>query len=144
MAEHRDAGPVRPRPGPYRFGVAAELDRDGAAAPTTRRSSGSDRSHPLDHPVWRCRARARAAPLHGRSWAHLRSWWASRDRHPGGLWRRTLCRFGRHQIRGGQQVQLGSRFVAVPRCCVWCGAEPAPLGPQSTTASGTVWPGMIR
>lgn len=142
MAEHPDVQPTTPQR--YRFGVAGELDRDGLAPGRARPSTRTDRSHPLDHPVWQCRARARSAPLHGRTWAHVGAWWASRDRHPGGLWRRMRCRFGRHDIRGGQQMQLGSRFVNVPRCCVWCGAEPAPLGPQSTTVSGPVRPGMIR
>ncbi|MDP8937184.1 MAG: hypothetical protein M3O23_05570 [Actinomycetota bacterium] len=132
MAEHRDAGPAVPGTAPYRFGVAGELDRDGIVA---RRTRSSTRTRP---------GRARPDRFHGGRWDHLLSWWASRDRHPGGLWRRLRCRSGRHDVRGGQQVQLGSRFVNVPRCCVWCGAVPPPLGPQSTTASGPVRPGMIR
>ena len=61
----------------------------------------------------------------GGPWASLLSWWASRDRRPVDVWHRIRCRTGHHDIRGGHQVQLGSRFVHVERRCVWCDAEPS-------------------
>ena len=126
MTENPD--PRAATPPPRRFGVAAELDRvQKAPARKTPepRSAGSSRNHPLDHRIWQCRSRARRGPIHGRAWAHLRFWWAARDARPGDMWRRMRCRRGRHEIRGGQQMQLGARFVNVERCCVWCGAKPA-------------------
>ncbi len=143
MAEHPDARSTTP-PG-YRFGVAAEIDR-GVRARSQRPGPppASPRSHPLDHRFWQCRARARTAPIRGRTWAHLTAGWASRDRHTASLWRRIKCRRGRHEVRGGQQMQLGSRYVNVERCCVWCGAKPEVAPYQSTTASAPAWPETIR
>lgn len=129
----------------YRFGAAAELD--GGRRPDVRANGPAtlaSRAHPLDHGLWQCRRRARQTPLHGRTWAHLRTWWASRDRRPGGAWHGLRCRYGGHDVRGGQQVQLGSRFVNVERCCVRCGAVPAPPSAHTTAASGPAWPGLIR
>jgi hypothetical protein len=128
---------------PYRFGVAA----DGGATAAPRRTPAPVRapsSHPLDHRVWQCRARARETPVQGRTWAHVRTWWASRDRGLGQVWHRVRCRYGRHDVRGGQQVQLGSRFVNVERRCVWCGALPPAASSHMTAASDPAWPGLIR
>lgn len=86
-----------------RFGVAHELDRPGAP--------------------WRPRSTPAAAPRDG-LWSRLGSWWAGRETLPADLWHRMRCRSGRHQIQGGQQIQLGSRFVRTERCCVWCGHKP--------------------
>jgi len=48
---------------------------------------------------------------------------ASGDRRPVDVWHRIRCRTGHHDVRGGQQMQLGSRFVLVERRCIWCDAE---------------------
>ena len=128
MTENPDPGAATAPP--YRFGVAAELDR-AQKAPARNRPDApppdGTRYHPLDHRVWQCRARARRGPIRGRTLSHLRFWWASCDRRPGDMWHRLRCRRGHHEIRGGQQMQLGSKFVHVERCCVWCGAKPPPL-----------------
>ena len=127
MTENPD--PRAATPPSRRFGVAAELDRIQKALPPARpesRSADGSRTHPLDHRIWQCRSRARRGPIKGRAWAHVRFWWAATDARPGDLWRRMRCRRGRHEIRGGQQMQLGSRFVNVERCCVWCGVKPPP------------------
>ena len=55
---------------------------------------------------------------------HLRLKWANRDSHLGGLWHRMKCRCGRHEIHGGEQIQLGSKLVRVERRCRWCDATP--------------------
>jgi len=34
------------------------------------------------------------------------------------------CRRGRHEFRGGEQIQLGSRFSYIERRCIWCDAAP--------------------
>ena len=148
MAEHQD--PRSPTPQAYRFGVAAELDRGAATRPRSRgpapTSSVGPRSHPLDHRFWQCRSRAHTAPLRGRTWAHLFAWWASRDGHNASAWQRHRCRRGHHDIRGGQQMQLGSRLVNVERCCVWCGAKPAvaPFQTMTAPAPAPAWPETIR
>lgn len=88
-----------------RFGVAQELD-------SPRRDNRPPASPPVDRP---------AAPTRDGAWANLRTWWACREVHPGDLWHRLQCHFGRHQVEGGRQIQLGSRFVRTDRRCVWCG-----------------------
>lgn len=95
------------------FGVAHDLDlmKQGALPPRTPRPQS--RRHQA--------AVAAYGQPRGR---RMRTWWASRDRGPGDLWHRVLCRFGRHEMRGGHQLQLGSRFVFVERRCQWCGATP--------------------
>ena len=57
-------------------------------------------------------------------WAAFRRWSATRERGPGDVWHRIRCRMGRHEMRGGHQMQLGSRYVFVERRCVWCDAPP--------------------
>ncbi len=127
MTENPDPGAATPPS--YRFGVAAELDRVQKIQQPRRPdppAAGVGRNHPLDHRIWQCRARARQGPIRGRAVSHLRFWWAARESGRGTMWRRLRCRRGNHEIRGGQQMQLGSRFVHVERCCVWCGANPPP------------------
>jgi len=120
---------------PPSFGVArdAELMRQGIPPPPIRRQPSRsswfagrelDRTHPLDHRIWQCRARAREAPLHGRSWTHLRHRWSSGEHGPSDVWHRVMCRRGRHEFRGGHTMQLGSKAVFVERRCVWCDALP--------------------
>lgn len=42
-------------------------------------------------------------------------------------WHRFRCRTDHHVVRGGGQMQLGSRFVLIERRCIWCDAQaPAP------------------
>lgn len=43
-----------------------------------------------------------------------------------GVWHRLRCRTGHHDVRGGGQMQLGSRFVLIERRCIWCDAGPPP------------------
>jgi hypothetical protein len=42
-------------------------------------------------------------------------------------WHRFRCRTGHHDVRGGGQMQLGSRFVLIERRCIWCDAAPPAL-----------------
>lgn len=107
--------PVRPIGGRVpRFGVANELDQaqrsaaDGGARAATPRPM-------LAVPV---------APTREGVWTRLETWWACREVHPVDLWHRMRCHFGRHQIEGGRQIQLGGRFVRTERCCVWCQHRP--------------------
>lgn len=120
---------------PPSFGVArdAELMRQGIPPPPIRRqpsrssrraSREVDRAHPLDHRIWQCRSRARDAPLYGRTWTHLRHRWSSGENGPADVWHRLMCRRGRHDFRGGQLMQLGSRPVFIERRCIWCDAAP--------------------
>jgi hypothetical protein len=44
-----------------------------------------------------------------------------------GAWHRFRCRTGHHDVRGGGQMQLGSRYVFIERRCIWCDAQPPPL-----------------
>ena len=44
-----------------------------------------------------------------------------------GAWHRFRCRTGHHDMRGGGQMQLGSRYVLIERRCTWCDAAPPPL-----------------
>jgi hypothetical protein len=39
-------------------------------------------------------------------------------------WHRFRCRTGHHDVRGGGQMQLGSRYVLIERRCIWCDASP--------------------
>lgn len=89
---------------PYRFGVAAEVDRAISTA------TGAGR-------------RAAEEGRDGGAWASLRTWWASRDAHPRDAWHRLLCRVGRHEVSGGQRVQLGTDAVFIQRSCRWCRAR---------------------
>ncbi|MDQ3897596.1 MAG: hypothetical protein M3326_10215 [Actinomycetota bacterium] len=94
---------------PHSYGVARELDRIKAGFVPPPRT-------PRVRPG---RSRMRRGP-----WASFRRWSAARDRGPADLWHRIRCRTGHHQIRGGHQMQLGSRWVFVERRCVWCDASP--------------------
>jgi hypothetical protein len=93
---------------PPSFGVARDLElmKQGALVPRTPRPPRRSRL-----PLYR------DEPGHG-----LRSRWASRDRGPTDLWHRLRCRFGRHDMRGGHTMQLGSQLVYVERRCQWCDA----------------------
>ena len=92
---------------PHAYGVARELERMKAGVVPPPRT-----------PRTRTR-RERRGP-----WASFRRWSASRDRGPADAWHRIRCRMGRHEMRGGHQMQLGSRFVFVERRCMWCDARP--------------------
>jgi hypothetical protein len=43
------------------------------------------------------------------------------DRQPGEAWHRMKCRLRRHQMVGGQMVQVGGDVVFLERTCRWCG-----------------------
>ena len=55
---------------------------------------------------------------------HMRLPWSYGDHTAVDTWHRMRCRLGRHEIRGGHTMQLGSAMVFVERRCRWCGAEP--------------------
>lgn len=127
MAEHPDVrtgewpeppAPATPsllRPRPIggrapRFGVAHELD--------VLRGAPATKGRPPTAPE-----RAATHPTAG-AWDGMRTWWACRESRPVDVWHRLLCRLGRHDVRGGQQIQVGGRFVHVERCCVWCRSKP--------------------
>lgn len=111
----------------HRFGVAREAgllgDTVAIAARAPREAPRPSRGHPMDHRPWRCGSRAREGSVEGRLWAHFRSWRASRD-NVGDRWHRLQCRLDRHEMHGGEQVQLGSRLVHVELRCRWCSAKP--------------------
>lgn len=44
-----------------------------------------------------------------------------------GAWHRFRCRTGHHDVRGGGQMQLGSRDVLIERRCIWCDVAPPAL-----------------
>jgi len=97
-----------------RFGVADELDKAQRAATSGNGWAGTPRPA----------RKAPPAPAREGAWTRLETWWACREVHPADLWHRMHCRFGRHQIEGGRQIQLGGRFVNTERCCVWCKYRP--------------------
>ncbi len=43
------------------------------------------------------------------------------DRQPGETWHRMKCRLRRHQMTGGQMVQVGGESVFLEASCRWCG-----------------------
>jgi hypothetical protein len=45
--------------------------------------------------------------------------WSYGDRETGGRWHRMRCRLGRHQMDGGQTVQLDGEVVFIERRCRW-------------------------
>jgi hypothetical protein len=104
--------PARPDPPaplfgqPPAFGVARDLElmKRGELAPRVPR------------PPRRSRLPMPGAEPRGR----FRGRWATRQTGPADLWHRILCRYGRHDMRGGHQLQLGSEFVYVERRCQWC------------------------
>ncbi|MGI8778239.1 MAG: hypothetical protein ACR2LJ_12860 [Acidimicrobiales bacterium] len=122
--------PVRPIGNrAHRFGVAGELDlaRDGGRQGGGRQGGGPIARPPVARPpVAKRRSAPRVAPESTADgvWARLCTWWAGQEVHPGELWHRLQCHFGRHQIEGGRQIQLGGRFVNTERCCVWCRHKP--------------------
>ena len=95
---------------PHAYGVARELERikEGFVPPPRT-------------PRIPVRARRRrSGPL-----GAARRWWAATTVRPVDVWHRMRCRAGRHDFRGGHQMQLGSSFVHVERRCMWCDAEPS-------------------
>ena len=94
---------------PHNFGVARELERikQGYAPPPR---------------VPRIKTRDRRP--RGGAWARFRHRWANSDKRPVDVWHRIRCRTGHHEMRGGHQMQFGSRFEYVERRCIWCGAAP--------------------
>ncbi len=50
------------------------------------------------------------------------------DRQPGEAWHRMKCRLRRHQMTGGQMVQVGGELVFLERTCRWCGGTDARPG----------------
>jgi hypothetical protein len=82
-----------------------ELMKQGALAPRTP-------TPPRQSRLRRARPKELRPGIRGR--------WSSRDTGPADLWHRLMCRFGRHDIRGGHTMQLGSEFVYVERRCQWC------------------------
>lgn len=90
------------------FGVAHEAEQMRKGVPPIRR-------------VAKVRKPRRAR---GPFVTYLRVPWAYGDRDPADRWHRMRCRFGRHEIRGGHVMQLGSATVFVERRCRWCGVEP--------------------
>lgn len=91
------------------FGVAREAERMRQGIPPPTRT-----------PAPRRRPRRERGPFV----THLRLPWSYSDRDAGDVWHRLRCRFGRHEIRGGHSMQLGSTVVFVERRCRWCGFEP--------------------
>jgi hypothetical protein len=110
-----DGLPERPTPPrqlydrDHTYGVAHDLERIRAGYGPPPRTP-------------RIRTRSRRLPSGPISL--LRRWMANGDRRPVDLWRRLRCRTGRHDFRGGHQIQLGSRFEFVERRCIWCDAPP--------------------
>jgi hypothetical protein len=129
MADHLDVGrsawpehapsapapvpsPLRPIGGrPPRFGVAHDLEvlqRAAASGDASRLRSTTAR--PVTAP----------AAAVDRAWDRLRTWWACRESRPVDVWHRLMCRLGRHDVQGGQRIQVGGRYVNTERRCVWC------------------------
>ena len=94
----------------HSYGVAHDLERMraglGPAPRAPRVRTGAERR--------------RRGPL-----AALRRWWANSETGPADVWHRIRCRTGHHDFRGGELMQLGSRFVLVERRCAWCDSEPS-------------------
>lgn len=111
-----DRSPEKPAPPaplfgrPPSFGVAHDLElmKQGALPPRTRR--------PQRHRRLRGEGEG--------SWAGVRRRWADSDNTPADIWHRIRCRTGHHELRGGEQMQLGSRYVYLERRCIWCDAAP--------------------
>jgi hypothetical protein len=96
---------------PHSYGVAQELERikEGFVPPPRAP-----------------RIRTRTSREGGGLRTSFRRRWAESNLRPVDLWHRVRCRTGRHEFRGGQQLQLGSRFTYIERRCVWCDALPPP------------------
>lgn len=104
-SDRRPAPPPPPAPlygRPASFGVARDLElmKQGALPPRVPRPPRQTRL-----PLGRIEGRPRRG---------------SRETGAAELWHRLLCRLGRHDMRGGHQLQLGSEFVFVERRCRWC------------------------
>ncbi len=56
--------------------------------------------------------------------------WSYGEREPGERWHRVRCRFRRHEMAGGEMVQLGGEIVFLERRCRWCGAGAEPGTPR--------------
>lgn len=120
-----------------RLGGMAELpelrtDRMPVRPPPPRQLFDRDHTFGVSHDLERMRQgvgpapRAPRIPVRSRRSRRglVRRWMAAGDRRPVDLWRKVRCRTGHHDFRGGEQMQLGSRFVHVERRCIWCDAAP--------------------
>jgi hypothetical protein len=94
---------------PHAYGAAQELERikQGFVPPPRT-------------PRIRTRGRRERTGLR----ASIRRRWAESNVRPVDLWHWVQCRRGRHEFRGGEQIQLGSRFSYIERRCIWCDAAP--------------------
>jgi hypothetical protein len=54
--------------------------------------------------------------------------WSYGDRERRHLWRRLRCRRRRHEMEGGEIMQLDGAVVFIERRCRWCGADAAQTG----------------
>jgi hypothetical protein len=59
---------------------------------------------------------------------YLRLPWSYGDRERTDVWRRIQCRLRRHEMRGGEHVQLSGEVIFIERRCRWCGADAAHVG----------------
>lgn len=50
--------------------------------------------------------------------------WSYGDRDTVDLWHRLQCRRRRHEMRGGDTMQLGSTLIFMEWRCRWCGSTP--------------------
>jgi len=121
-APGRGPGPERP----FERGPGPERPFERGPGPERPFERGVGPERPFERGVgpgaaWRSRA---PSASHDGAWNHIRTWWACRERHPGDLWHRFRCRFGRHDFQGGRQIQVGGRLVSTERCCAWCSAKP--------------------
>jgi hypothetical protein len=48
--------------------------------------------------------------------------WSYGDRRRSDVWHRMQCRRGRHQMSGGDTMQVGGALVFIERRCRWCEA----------------------
>ena len=95
----------------HSYGVANELDRIKRGYVPPPRT-----------PRVRTRARRERSGVR----AAFRRRWAESNLRPTDLWHRMRCRRGHHDFRGGEQIQLGSRYAYIERRCMWCDAVPSP------------------
>ncbi|HTJ75161.1 MAG TPA: hypothetical protein VL337_07325 [Acidimicrobiales bacterium] len=68
---------------------------------------------------------APSEPEHGPFLAHLLLPWSYGDHDTlADKWRRLRCRRGRHEMIGGQTMQVGGSVTFLERRCRWCEAAP--------------------
>lgn len=56
--------------------------------------------------------------------------WSYGDRERRQFWRRLRCRRRRHEMGGGEIMQLDGAVVFIERRCRWCGADAAGISPS--------------